>query len=228
MFSLPYCHRNCKMEALASQYEDLSKKKEKGQAISTTRTLLGRPEHVAEVVAAGIRRMSSRFFPTLSFFRMSSRAIFASKLSVQLLRGTENTCRYVERCGNHQTKKNVCLVWNSIKSEKRVLMIKMLPTANLRIFLHKPIAGLLTWTAFPRWWVPLDPLETCLQKTKGKVLENWSSLLEQETWRQLCVYKRKTYLLIQNDPLWESKKWSIGVCMRVIAFLAMVWDAVLL
>ena len=85
-------------------------------------------------------------------------AIFSSKLSVQLLRGTENTCRYVDRCGYQQTKNNLCS--------------KMPPTANLRIFLHKPIAGSLTWTAFPRGWVPLVPLETFLQKTKGKVQEN--------------------------------------------------------
>ena len=42
----------------------------------------------------------------------------------------------------------------------------MPPTANLRIFLHKPIAGLLPLTAFPRGWVPLVPLETFLQKQK--------------------------------------------------------------
>ena len=74
------------------------------------------------------------FFPTLSFFRVCPSAIFASKLSVQLLRGTENTSRYVDRCG-YQQKNNLCS--------------KMPPTANLRIFLHKPIAGSLTWTAFP-------------------------------------------------------------------------------
>ena len=45
----------------------------------------------------------------------------------------------------------------------------MPPTANLRKFLHKPIAGSLTWIAFPRGWVPLIPLETFLQITKGKV-----------------------------------------------------------
>ena len=49
---------------------------------------------------------------------------------------------------------------------KNNLCSKMLPAANLRIFLHKPIAGSLTWTAFPRGWVPLIPLETCLQKNK--------------------------------------------------------------
>ena len=104
------------------------------------------------------RRRSSRFFPTLSFFSGVFPAIFASKLSVQLLRGTENTSRYADRCGYQQTTKNVCS--------------KMPPTANLRIFLHKPIAGSLTWTAFPRGWVPPVALETFLQKTKGKVQEN--------------------------------------------------------
>ena len=48
----------------------------------------------------------------------------------------------------------------------------MAPTANLRIFLHKSIEGSLTWTAFPGGWVLLDPLETCLHKTKDKVLES--------------------------------------------------------
>ena len=85
-------------------------------------------------------------------------AFFALKLSVQLLRGPENTCRYVDRCGYQQTKNN--------------LRSKMPPTANLRIFLHKPTAGSLTWTAFPRGWVPRVPLETFLQKTKGKGQEN--------------------------------------------------------
>ena len=95
------------------------------------------------------------FFQLWAFFRVCSRAIFASKLSVQLLRVTENTSRYVDRWGYQQTKNNLCS--------------KMPPTANLRIFLHKSIAGSLTWTAFPRGWVPLVPLETFLQKTKGKV-----------------------------------------------------------
>ena len=48
----------------------------------------------------------------------------------------------------------------------------MPPTANLRIFLHKPIARSLSWTALPCVRVTLDLLETYLQKTKGKVLEN--------------------------------------------------------
>ena len=143
------------MEALALQSEDLSNKerrrKEKrsqrhGHCLAGRRSL--RPA----------RRRSSRFFPTLSFFRVCSPAIFASKLSVQLLRGTENISRYVDRCGYQQTKNNLCS--------------KIPPTANLRIFLHKPIAGSLAWTAFPRGWVPLVPLETFLQKTKGKVQEN--------------------------------------------------------
>ena len=60
--------------------------------------------------------------------RVCSPAIFASKFSVQLLRGTENTCKYVDRCGYQQTKNNLCS--------------KMPPTANLRTFLHKPIDDL--------------------------------------------------------------------------------------
>ena len=122
------------------------------------------------------------FFQLTAFFSGVFPSDFASKLSVQLLRGTENTSRYVNRCGYQQMKNNVCS--------------KMPPTANRRIFLHKPIAGSLTWTAFPRGWVPLVPLEMFLQKTKGKVQENWLSLLDQKTWQQLCLCKRKTYLFI--------------------------------
>ena len=55
-----------------------------------------------------LSRRSSRFFPTLSFSRVCCPAIFESKLSVQLLRGSENTCRYVDQCGYKQTKKNLC------------------------------------------------------------------------------------------------------------------------
>ena len=91
---------------------------------------------------------------------MCSPAIFASKLSVQLLRGTEKTCRYVDRCGYEQTKNN--------------LFSKKASDGESVDFLHKPFAGSLNCTAFPRRWVPLVPLETFLQKTKGKVLDQKS------------------------------------------------------
>ena len=136
--------------ALQSAAEDLSKKERRRKEKRSQRH-----EHCLarrRSLRPARRRRSSRFFPTLSVFRVCSPAIFASKLSVQLLRGTENTCRYMDRCGYQQTKKNLCS--------------KMPPTANLRIFLHKPIAGSLTWTVFPRGWVLLVPHETFLQKRK--------------------------------------------------------------
>ena len=77
----------------------------------------------------------------------------ASKLSVQFLRGTYNTCRYVDRCGYQQTKNTLCS--------------KMPPTANLRFFLHKPIAGSLTWTAFPPGLFCSFHLKHFCKKTKG-------------------------------------------------------------
>ena len=139
------------MEVLALQSEYLSKKerrrKEKRSRQRHEHCLAGRRS-----LRPARRRRSGRFFLTLRFFRVCSPAIFASKLSVELLRGTENTSRYVDRCGYQQTKNNLCS--------------KMPPTANLRIFLHKPIAGSLPLTSFHRGWVPLVPLETFLQKNK--------------------------------------------------------------
>ena len=116
------------MEAFGVVIIEQEREKEKGQAISTTRTLLGRLEHAAEVVAAG-RRRSNLFFPTLSFFS----GVFPGDLCFDIERSTSSWFRehlkiYVERCGYQQMKNNLC---------------SKIPTrTNLRIFLHKPIAVL--------------------------------------------------------------------------------------
>ena len=62
---------------------------------------------------------------------------------------------------------------------------KLPPTANLKISLHEPIAGSLTWTVF-FGWVPVDLLEFFC-KTKEEGLENWSSLLETKTRKNLMT-----------------------------------------
>ena len=55
-----------------------------------------------------------------------------------------------------------------IPTDKEELVLKNASDGECEDFLHKPIVGSLTWTAFPRGWVPLDPLERCLKK-KQKV-----------------------------------------------------------
>ena len=179
------------MEALALQSEDLSKKERRRKENRSQRH-----EHCL----AGRRslrpaRRSSRFFSNFElFFGCVPPAIFASKLSVQLLRGTESTSRYVDRSGYQQTKNNLCS--------------KMPPTANLRIFLHKPIAGSLTWTAFPRGWVPLVPLEAFLEKNK-KVRSKKSD------WA--CWSKNLTTTLpLQEKNLPAHTKWSALKKKKVI------------
>ena len=127
------------MEALASHSENLSKKERRRKDKRFERhdlndTNIAWPARARGGGQRGRKKVQPIFF--LALFRVCSRAIFASKLSVQLIRGTENTCRYVERCGYQQTKNNFCS--------------NMPPTANLRIFIHKPIARSLTWTAYPR------------------------------------------------------------------------------
>ena len=138
------------MVALALQSEDLSKKERRRKEKRSQRN-----EHCSagrRSLRPARRRRSGRFFPTLSFFSGVFPSVFCFETERSAFRGTENTSRYVDRCGYQQTKNNLCS--------------KMPPTANLTIVLHKPIAGSLTWTAFPRGWVPLVPLETFLQKNK--------------------------------------------------------------
>ena len=64
-------------------------------------------------------------------------------------------------------------MWTDVDTNRRRILCdlcsKMPLTANLRIFLHKPIAGSLTWLLFPAGG--LVPLETCLHKTEAKVQE---------------------------------------------------------
>ena len=89
---------------------------EKGEAISTTRTLLGRPEPAG--LAGG--RSQRILFTTLGFPAGVFPTFWELVFSGQLLSGVEKACRYMDRTGYQWTTRGLCS--------------KMTPTAIWRLF----------------------------------------------------------------------------------------------
>ena len=103
--------RNSKMEALASLFEAHSSVWATKRRRTCWRTSYLNDTKIPLQPCRG-RCGRKKVLPIFSnfelFFRVCSRAILASKMRNQLLRGGESTCRYVEQSRYQQTKNDLC------------------------------------------------------------------------------------------------------------------------
>ena len=173
----------------------MNREEEKDEACETTTVawLVG-----AAALAAQERRNQGCFLKLWALPRCCSRmSFFHRSLWIPLRWGTGSTRRYVDLTGYLQLK-------SGFRS-------KMLPTAILSPFLHKPMVGPHCRAGFPRGVVPRRFLGFSLYWSTGKFKKKILSLLELTTLFRFRLYKRKIGLLIQNDPRRKSKKWPKDV-----------------